>query len=391
MTSKWFYHPIKTELAELEEASLLRRIPAVDNGAEKELLFKGQKFLNLASNDYLGLACDERLKIASIQAVRDYGTGSAASRLVTGNFKLYDTLEQEFAAFKEQEDAMLFSSGYAANLAIMDSFADRHSVIFSDKLNHASIIDGIKMSGAKHVRYQHNDIEHLKKRLESFKNISAKILITDTIFSMDGDLAHIEEIAQLCEFYDVMLVVDEAHAEGIFGGGKGLCFERKISKLVDLHMGAFSKGFGSLGGIVSGSSDLISFLRNKGRSFVFSTALPPAVVGANLASLRLVLSDPSIGEKLLDKSRDLKLFLESEGFDCGNSESQIIPVILGENKVALQAQALLLEAGIYTAAIRPPTVPMNTARLRLSLRADLTSDDMEKIKHAFTLLKKEIL
>ncbi|MBI9110642.1 8-amino-7-oxononanoate synthase [Maridesulfovibrio ferrireducens] len=391
MTSKWFYHQIKTELAELEEASLLRRIPAVDNGAEKELLFKGQKFLNLASNDYLGLACDERLKLASIQAVRDYGTGSAASRLVTGNFKLYDTLEQEFAAFKEQEDAMLFSSGYAANLAIMDSFADRHSVIFSDKLNHASIIDGIKMSGAKHVRYQHNDIEHLKKRLESFKNISAKILITDTIFSMDGDLAHIEEIAQLCEFYDVMLVVDEAHAEGIFGGGKGLCFERKISKLVDLHMGAFSKGFGSLGGIVSGSSDLISFLRNKGRSFVFSTALPPAVVGANLASLRLVLSDPSIGEKLLDKSLDLKRFLESEGFDCGNSESQIIPVILGENKLALQAQAFLLEAGIYTAAIRPPTVPMNTARLRLSLRADLTSDDIEKIKHAFALLKKEIL
>ncbi len=391
MISKWFNLSIETKLAELEEATLLRKIPSIDNGAEKELSFKGQKFLNLASNDYLGLACDERLKSASIQAIRDYGTGAAASRLVTGNFKLYDTLEHEFAQFKEQEEAMLFSSGYAANLAIIDSFADRQTVVFSDKLNHASILDGIKMSGAKHARYRHNDIEHLKKRLESFKDSLSKILITDTIFSMDGDLAHIEEIAQICKFYNVMLVVDEAHAEGVFGAGKGLCFERKISTLVDLHMGAFSKAFGSHGGMVSGSSDLISFLRNKGRSFVFSTALPPAVVGANLASLRLVSADSSMGERVLENSRNLKRFLESEGFDCGNSESQIIPVLLGSNKLALQAQAFLLEEGIYTAAIRPPTVPMNTARLRLSLRADLTNADIEKVKRAFVTLRKEIL
>ncbi|WP_031479354.1 aminotransferase class I/II-fold pyridoxal phosphate-dependent enzyme [Maridesulfovibrio frigidus] len=391
MTSKWFNKHISKELVDLEESSLFRRIPAVENGADKELFFNGRKLLNLASNDYLGLARSEQLCEASVLATREYGTGAAASRLVTGNFKLYEDLEREFAAFKEQDDSMLFSSGYAANLAILDSLADRHTVVFSDKLNHASIIDGIKMSGAKHVRYRHNDIAHLKKRLESFANIPSKILITDTIFSMDGDLAHIEEIAQLCTDFDVLLVVDEAHAEGVFGGGKGLCFERKISEMVDLHMGAFSKAFGSLGGIVAGSSDLISFLRNKGRSFIFSTALPPAVVGANLAALRLVVSDHSRGERVLEISRNLKIFLESEGFDCGNSGCQIIPVILGENSLALKAQAFLVEEGIYVAAIRPPTVPANTARLRLSLRADLTSQDLDKIMRSFVSLGREFL
>ncbi len=391
MTSKWFNQHISKELAALEESSLFRRIPAVENGADKELIFNGRKLLNLASNDYLGLAHSQQLCETSILAIREYGTGAAASRLVTGNFKLYEDLEREFSAFKEQDDSMLFSSGYAANLAILDSLADRHTVVFSDKLNHASIIDGIKMSGAKHVRYRHNDIDHLKKRLEYFANIPSKILITDTIFSMDGDLAHIEQIAQLCTDFDVLFIVDEAHAEGVFGAGKGLCFERKISEMVDLHMGAFSKAFGSLGGMVAGSSDLISFLRNKGRSFIFSTALPPAVVGANLAALRLVSSDPSRGERVLEISRDLKIFLESEGFDCGNSGSQIIPVVLGENSLALKAQAFLVDEGIYVAAIRPPTVPVNTARLRLSLRADLTSQDLDKIMRSFVLLRREIL
>lgn len=390
MASKKIYSRVQGELSALENDSLLRIIPEVENGAAKQLLFKGKKLLNLASNDYLGLAGERSLKEAAIKAIEKYGCGAAASRLVTGNFKLYEDLEDQFAKFKEQDDAMLFTSGYAANLAIMDSFADRHSVVFSDKLNHASIIDGIKMSGARHVRYQHNDIYHLKKRLEAFKDVDSKVLITDTIFSMDGDLAFVEEIAELCDFYDVMLVVDEAHAEGVFGAGKGLCFERKIVEKIDLHMGAFSKAFGSLGGIVSGSRDLISYLRNKGRSFVFSTALPPAVVGANLAALNFVKENTTLGNELLALSKELKEFLIGEGFNCADSNSQIIPIILGENDKVLTARDLLMDKGIYTAAIRPPTVPTNTARLRLSLRADLNKDDMELVKGAFRELKKEL-
>lgn len=387
MTPKSFYRRIEGELAELENNSLLRSVPAVDCGAEKELTFKGRKLLNLASNDYLGLANDDRLASAAIAAVERYGCGSAASRLVTGNFQIYDELEQELAAFKEQDDSILFTSGYAANLAIMDSFASRRTTIFSDKLNHASILDGIRMSGARQVRYRHNEISHLKKRMEAAKDAESRILITDTIFSMDGDLAYLEEIADLCDFYDTMLVVDEAHAEGVFGSGKGIAYERKLAQRIDLHMGAFSKGFGSLGGAVSGRKSLISYLRNKGRSFIFTTALPPAVIGANLAALRLVAEDPSRGEKLLRMSRDLKTFLGSCGFDCGQSESQIIPVIVGDNETALMVRDKLIEEGIYAAAIRPPTVPEGTARLRLSLRADLNEEDLQKIKDAFAGLK----
>ncbi len=390
MTPKSFYRRIEGELTELEKSSLLRTVPEVDCGADKELVFKGRRLLNLASNDYLGLANDQGLVKAAIKAVEQYGCGSAASRLVTGNFRLYDELERELAAFKEQEDSMFFTSGYAANLAIMDSFAGRRTVVFSDKLNHASILDGIRMSGARQVRYRHNDIDHLKKRMEASKDAEEKLLVTDTIFSMDGDLAYLEEIADLCDFYDIMLVIDEAHAEGVFGSGRGIAHERGLARRVDLHMGAFSKGFGSLGGAVSGRKDLISYLRNKGRSFVFSTALSPAVIGANLAALRIVAEDPSRGDKLLHMSRGLKNYLESCGFDCGQSESQIIPVILGDNKTALAARDILIEAGIYAAAIRPPTVPEGTARLRLSLRADLTEEDMQKIKAAFGGLKAEL-
>lgn len=390
MTPKSFYRRIEGELIELEKNSLLREIPDVDCGAEKELLFKGRKLLNLASNDYLGFANDDRLVSAAVQAVEQYGCGAAASRLVTGNFRLYDELERELALFKEQDDAMIFTSGYTANLAIMDSFAGRRTTVFSDKLNHASILDGIRMSGARQVRYRHNDLIHLKKRMESAKDAESKIMITDTIFSMDGDLAYLEELADLCDFYDTMLIIDEAHAEGIFGAGKGIAFERKLAQRVDLHMGAFSKGFGSLGGAVSGRKELVSYLRNKGRSFVFSTALPPAVIGANLAVLRLVAEDSSRGERLLHMSRELKIYLESCGFDCGKSESQIIPVILGENETALAARDRLIDKGIYVAAIRPPTVPEGTSRLRLSLRADLTEADLQKIKIAFADLKAEL-
>ncbi|NDV28204.1 8-amino-7-oxononanoate synthase [Desulfovibrio sp. JC010] len=387
MTPKSFYRRIEGELADLENSSLLREVPDMDHGAAKEIVFKGRDLLNLASNDYLGLAMDERLIQASAEAVREYGCGAAASRLVTGNFRIYDELERELASFKEQEDSMLFTSGYAANLAIMDSFAGRRTIVFSDKLNHASILDGIRMSGARHVRYRHNDIKHLKKRMESAKDAQSRILITDTIFSMDGDLANLEEIADICDFYDTMLVLDEAHAEGVFGGGKGIAHERGIVDRVDLHMGAFSKGFGSLGGAVSGRKELISYLRNKGRSFIFTTALPPAVIGANLAALRIVADDSSRGAKLLEMSRGLKNYLEFCGFDCGQSESQIIPVILGDNETALAARDRLIEEGIYAAAIRPPTVPEGTARLRLSLRADLTEEDLQKIRNGFAGLK----
>lgn len=390
MTSKFYEKWIAQELESLDSKTLLRSIPAIDHGAERYLEFGGKKLINLASNDYLGFSCRTEFKKAACKAVEDYGCGAAASRLVTGNFAIYDDLERKVAGFQGKDDAVFFPAGYSANLAIMDALADRHTIVFSDKLNHASILDGIRLSGAKQVRYRHNDVDHLKMMVDRYADVDRKILVTDTIFSMDGDLAPLEDIIAVCEENDIFIVLDEAHAEGVFGSGRGLAWQLGLSDKVDLHMGAFSKSFGSLGGYIAADRSVVSLLRNYGRSFVFSTALPPAVVGANLSALNYVMDHPEIGENLLEKAQRLREFLKGLGFKTGNSESQIIPVILKDNEMTLAARDFLINKGLYTAAIRPPTVPQNTARLRLSLRADLSSEDMDIIESAFKALAGEL-
>lgn len=389
MTSEYYDKWIAKELETLRDQTLLRTVPRIDMGANRHLVLDGRKLINLASNDYLGLAGKRELKDAAVSAVEKYGSGSAASRLVTGNFALYDELEQKTADFSGCEDAMFFPAGYSANLAIMDAFADRRTIVFSDRLNHASILDGIRLSGAKQVRYRHNDVAHLEAMLKKYAGSPRKILVTDTIFSMDGDLAPLEEVLELCERHDVFVVLDEAHAEGVFGLGRGISAELGLSSKVDLHMGAFSKAFGSLGGYVAGNSQAVSLLRNRGRSFVFSTALPPAVIGANFAAIEYVQANPDAGRKLLETAAELRDFLTGLGFDTGNSASQIIPVILKDNAATMQAREFLIDNGLYCAAIRPPTVPANTARLRLSLRADLDGNDLECIRSAFEALARE--
>jgi 8-amino-7-oxononanoate synthase len=390
MTSKFYENWIASELESLEANNMLRGIPDIDFGADKYLNFEGRELINLASNDYLGLSGKKELRDGAIKAVETYGCGSAASRLVTGNFAIYDQLESRVAEFNNKDASIFFPAGYSANLAIMDTFADRHTIVFSDRLNHASILDGIRLSGARQVRYRHNDMVHLRKMVDKYSDISRKILVTDTIFSMDGDLAHLEEIVQICSENDIFLVIDEAHADGVFGDGRGLAGQYGLEDEVDLHMGAFSKSFGSLGGYVAGKAESISLLRNYGRSFVFTTALPPAVIGANLASLEYASTHPERGRNLLAAAAELRKFLKGLGFDTGCSQSQIIPVILGENTTALAARDFLIDKGLYCAAIRPPTVPQNTARLRLSIRADFNKDDFVKIKDAFADLSAEL-
>lgn len=390
MTSKLYDKWIATELESLQRQAMLRSVPKIDHGADRHIELGGRRLINLASNDYLGLAGRKELKDAAVAAVNLYGCGAAASRLVTGNFALYDELEKSVAEFQGMADAMFFPAGYSANLAIMDAFADRHTVVFSDRLNHASILDGIRLSGAKQVRYRHNDVAHLEALLQKHADNPRKILVTDTIFSMDGDLAPLEDIISLCSRHDVFIVLDEAHAEGIFGTGRGVAEALGLTAKVDLHMGAFSKAFGSLGGYVAGSANAISLLRNRGRSFVFSTALPPAVIGANLAALSFVRENSALGYELLKTAEGLRQFLKSLGFETGDSRSQIIPVVLKENEKALEARDFLIDKGLYCAAIRPPTVPPNTARLRLSMRADLDCNDLEIIREAFKALAWEL-
>jgi len=387
MSTSFFGKFIVPEAAKQRNTDSYRTIPPIDDGAARELLYSGTRLLNLASNNYLGLAGHPELVEASTKALARHGCSAGASRLVTGNFALAETLEAELATFKYQEAALVTGSGYAANVAVFSALADRHTVVFSDRLNHASIIDGILLSGARLVRYRHLDMDHLKLLLERETDAQKKILVTDTVFSMDGDVAPLARLVELGKAYGALIVVDEAHATGILGRGRGLTAALGLSDDVDVHVGTLSKALGSLGGYVAGRVETIELLRNRGRSFIFSTALPPAVLGAALAALRHLKANPSLGARLMRMAKDIRDHLNSLGFDTMGSTTQIIPVACGRNRVALHAQALLQAEGLLVAAVRPPTVPQGTARLRLSLRADLTDEDLKRVRLGFSRLR----
>jgi len=374
------------KLAKLKEENLYREMPNISEGAGKYVELDGNIYLNLSSNNYLGLSELESVRKEAIQAVEKYGTTSGASRIVTGNYKIYDDLERKIASFKNREKALVFNSGYAANLAVYTTLASKETIVFSDKLNHASIIDGIQLSGAKHVRYKHKDMADLESLLEKYKEHEDKIIATDTVFSMDGDTCPLYKIINLAEKYNAMTIIDEAHATGVFGRGRGYAHELGLADRVDVHMGTFSKALGSFGGYVAADEVIIDWMRNKARSFIYSTSLPPAVVGATIGSLKHLAKYPEIGGRLLDKSEDLRMYIQGLGFDTAGSVTQIIPIVLGDNKRAIMAKEFLMSKGLYVAAIRPPTVPVNTARLRLSLRPDVL-DEMDIIKSAFKALK----
>jgi 8-amino-7-oxononanoate synthase len=387
MNTSFFEKYIVPEAAALRNSDSYRIIPPIDDGAAREIPYSGARLLNLASNNYLGLAGRPELIEVATKALARYGCSAGASRLVTGNFALAETLEAELATFKDQEAALVTSSGHAANLTVFSALADRHTVVFSDRLNHASIIDGVHLSEARLVRYRHLDMEHLEQLLEKERQVEKKIVVTDTVFSMDGDVAPLARLVALGKAHGALIVVDEAHAMGVFGQGRGMVAELGLSEVVDVHVGTLSKALGSLGGYVAGRVETIEILRNKGRSFIFSTALPPAVLGAALAGLRHVKANPEEGSALLGMARDMREHLAGLGFDTMGSTTQIIPVACGRNRVALHAQALLRAEGLLVAAVRPPTVPPGTARLRLSLRVDLTDEDLKRVRLGFSRLR----
>lgn len=374
---------------ELERAAQFREIPPVEHGAGLYLEHGGRRLLNLASNNYLGLADAPELARAATDALNEYGASSGASRLVTGTTALHDALDRETAAFKEQENAVCVGSGYAANLCILSALADRHCVVFSDRLNHASIVDGIVLSRAQHVRYRHNDLDHLAALLKKHADAPRKLVVTDSVFSMDGDVADLAGIVPLVRDAGALLVVDEAHATGVMGRGRGLAHQLGLADEVDVHMGTFSKGLGSYGAFIAGRRPVIEAMRNFGRAFIFSTALPPAVVGANLAALALAREGEALREHLQVVTAEVRGTLRRLGFDTGASTTQIIPVILGGNEAALAARDYLMDHEVYVPAIRPPTVPQDTARLRLSLRADLGEADVDLLCRALTALAGE--
>lgn len=382
---------IREELKELKLQNLFREFKTVQSHPGEWVTVNDRKLLNLCSNNYLGLAGDPRIRKAAAAAMETYGFGATASRLVVGNYELYDQLERETADFKGTEASLVFSSGYTANVGIIPSLVGREDIVISDKLNHASIIDGIVLSRAEHRRYRHRDMSALEKILKDSGKYRRKLIVTDTVFSMDGDLAPLKEIAELKDRYGALLMVDEAHGSGIFGSaGRGLVEADGVTEAVDINMGTFSKAFGGSGAYVAGTKTLIEYLRNKCRSIIYTTGLPPAVIGGLLEALRIVREEPCRREGLLAKAALFRKALEQKGFNILDSESQIIPIIVGSAQKAVEFSQGLLEENLLVSAIRPPTVPINTARLRVTLMATHKDEELELALNKLELMGQQL-
>ena len=345
-----------------------RKLYNIESREGSSLYIGGKKYLDFASNDYLGLADHEDLKAASLLSIQKYGTGSRAARLLSGNYQLYQELEEKLVSFKKKEAALVFNSGYQANLGLFSALFGKSDVIFSDKLNHASIVDGLRLSPAKVFRFNHNNIFHLetliKKHRGSFKKA---LVIIESVFSMDGDIAPLKEIVELKKKYDLEIMIDEAHSTGIFGSnGSGMVEELGIVAEIDYIMGTFSKALGSFGAYFACSKEVKKYLINKCRSFIFTTALPPAVIAANIAAIDVVLKEKNRREDLLANSNYFRGELKRLGFDV-LGESQIMPIVIGDAKKTVDISEALKSLGYWILPIRYPTVPMNKARLRISL------------------------
>ncbi|MCC7201143.1 MAG: 8-amino-7-oxononanoate synthase [Nitrospirae bacterium] len=385
------------ELNELRSANLYRTLRRVESEQSAHIVIDGRSCINLCSNNYLGLANHRALKDAAIDAVKKYGTGAGASRLISGNMELHDMLERVTAKFKETEDALLFNTGYMANAGIIQSLAGEGDVIFSDELNHASIIDGCKLSRARVIIYRHKDAGHLRSLiLGNAGNADAsyrrRIIITDSVFSMDGDIAPLGDILKVADEFGAVLIVDDAHATGVLGkSGRGSFEHFGITSCsLYVQMGTYSKALGSFGAYAAGSALLKDYLINKARAFIYTTALPPSVVAASLAAIGIVQDDRTIPGRLLENARIFREGLQAAGFNTMQSETPIIPVFTGNAEKTLLFSGKLFDAGIYATAIRPPTVSEGGCRIRTTVTAAHSREDIEHCLEVFISAGEEL-
>jgi 8-amino-7-oxononanoate synthase len=369
---------IADRLEELRNRGLHRRLRLIGGPQGPRVTLDGRPVLLLCSNNYLGLANHPRVRGAAAEAAMRWGTGAGASRLISGNMQPHRQLEERLASFKRYESALLFGSGYLANTGTIAALANRGEVIFSDELNHASIIDGCRLSRAETFVYRHGDVEHLAWGLREAKERAA-LIVTDGVFSMDGDLAPLAELAPLARDHGCRLMVDEAHATGAVGpGGRGSVAAADLSGEVDLVVGTLGKALGSYGAYVCADRELTDYLINTARSFVFSTAPPPPSVAASLAALDLLESHPHRVERLAENATTLRTALATEGLTVGGSSTQIVPVEVGDAARTMELCERVLERGVFAQGIRPPTVPKGRSRLRFTVMATHRAGELER-------------
>ena len=369
---------IQSELQEIKNRGLLRSTILINGRQAAKVTCNGHDVLLLCSNNYLGLANHPSLAAASIAAIQQYGTSSGASRLVSGTMALHEQLENAVVSFKKSESALLFNSGHAANTGIIPALVGRGDVVFSDRLNHASIVDGILLSGARLVRYPHNDHQQLARLME--KHASGRTLIvSDGVFSMDGDIAPLVELVTLKRNHGALLMVDDAHGSGVLGEqGRGSAELLGVGGEVDILMGTFGKALGSFGAYAAVSAELRELLINRARSFIFSTSLPPSVLAASLAAIQLVQSQEGDGlrDMLRANAHFFRRSLSEAGFKIPDGTTQIVPILIGSAVTTMQFSEALLAQGLFAQGIRPPTVPAGTSRLRFTLMATHSHADL---------------
>lgn len=383
---------IEQEIENLKSQGLYNNIRTIGSPQGAWLIVDGKNVLNFCSNNYLGLANHLDLISASKKATGELGIGPAAVRSIAGTTTLHVELERRIAKFKGVEAAITFQSGFTANLATVPALVGKEDVIFSDKLNHASIIDGCRLSGAKIIAYEHNDVKHLEEQIKAnLSQYRRALIITDGVFSMDGDVAPLPEIYEVAKKYDILLMVDDAHGEGVLGkGGRGIVDHFGLHGKVDVEVGTFSKAFGVVGGMVAGKSIIVEWLRQRGRPFLFSSAMTIPDTAACLAAIDLLEDSTQLVDKLWENAKYFKAGMKSLGFDTGVSETPITPVMLGEAKLAQQFSKELFEEGVFAMAIGFPTVPQGKARIRVMISASHSQDDLDKGLEAFKKVGKKL-
>jgi len=382
---------LSAELDSLKQQGLYRRLRVLESEPAARATFDHKSVVNLSSNNYLGLTTHPKLVNAAREAVEKYGVGSGAVRTISGTMAMHMELEQRLATFKHVESVVVFQSGFAANAGTVAAVLTKDDVIVSDELNHASIIDGARLSKAAIKVFPHKDVDAARQILKELPAGQKKIVITDGVFSMDGDLGRVPELAALAEEYGAIMMVDDAHASGVFGkNGSGTVDHFNCHGRVDIQVGTLSKAIGVLGGYVAGSRNLIEFLYHRARPFLFSTSHPPAVTAACLAALDILETEPQWIEKLWDNTRFFKAGLQTLGFNTGMSESPITPVIVGEAATAAKMSDALFDRGVFAQSIGFPTVARDKARLRTIVAATHTKEDLQYALDTFDAVGREL-
>ena len=375
---------LTAELASLKAQGLYRQLRILEDEQKPRTTVDHRDVVNLSSNNYLGLTTHPRLRERALEATRRFGVGTGSVRTIAGTMAIHMELERRLAEFKQTEAVVVFQSGFAANAGTVSAILGKDAVVVSDELNHASIIDGCRLSRAAIKVFPHKDVGAARKALQSLPAGQRALLITDGVFSMDGDLGPLPELCTLAEEFGCIMMVDDAHASGVFGrNGRGTIDHFGVHGRVDVQVGTLSKAIGVLGGYVAGSRDLIDFLYHRARPFLFSTSHPPAVAAACIAAIDVLLEEPQIIDRLWDNTRFFKAGLAGLGFDIGSSESPITPVIVGDGALAMKLSDQLFAAGVFAQGIAAPTVPPGKARVRTIVTATHTRDELQFALDAF--------